>query len=213
MKAGATTKKHKILQAMLSEVPFDGWTEAAYERALRSLGIKRGEADLLFPQGVRDIIDIFGQVSDDRMVTRIKNEFGFSRLRVRDKIALMVRLRLEALTPHREAVRRMLFWYAMPQHMPLGLKRLYEAVDLIWRLAGDTSTDFNFYTKRMLLAGVLNATTLFWLDDESANCEESWAFLDRRIAEVLKVGKSISLLKEWKPNEIASFIRSRLKRA
>lgn len=213
MRALSDRKKHKILQSMLPEVPFDGWTEAAYARALKTAGMSRGEADLLLPQGVRDVVELFGSMADDAMTARVRDEPGFSRLRVRDQITLAVRARLEVLSPYRESVRRMLFWYALPQHLPLGFKRLYKTVDLIWRLAGDTSTDFNFYTKRTLLAGVLKTTTLFWLDDESEDCEASWAFLDRRIAEVLKLGKSISLAKEWKPKEIVEFIRSRLKRA
>ena len=62
----------------------------------------------------------------------------------------------------------------------------YNTVDVIWRAAGDTSTDFNFYTKRGLLAAVYASTVLFWLDDRSEDCAATWAFLDRRIAEVMQ---------------------------
>lgn len=211
--AAAKTKKNKILHAVLRQVPFDGWTKAAYEQGLKQAGVTRGEVDLLLPQGVRDVIDLFGAMADGAMQARIDDEPGFTRLRTRDKIAFATRARLEALTPHREAVRRMMVWYAMPLHLPLGLKRLYRSVDLMWRAAGDISTDFNFYTKRALLAGVLKATILFWLDDETPGCRASWAFLDRRIGEVLKIGKSISLIKEWKPSEFMDIMRTRMRRA
>jgi ubiquinone biosynthesis protein COQ9 len=79
----------------------------------------------------------------------------------------------------------------------------------MWRAAGDASTDFNFYTKRMLLAGVLKATILFWLDDATPGCAASWEFLDRRIGEVLKIGKTISLAKEWKPAEVFDMLRQK----
>lgn len=205
-------KREKILQSVLEQVPFDGWTEAAYVRGIKSSGVSRGEAELLFSGGVRDVIEYFGASADEAMQDCIDDKPGFSRLKVREKIALAVRSRLEYLTPHREAVRRMVFWYAMPLHAPLGLRRLYRTVDLMWRAAGDASTDYNFYTKRILLAGVLKTTMLFWFDDESDDCEKTWAFLDRRIGDVLKVGKTISLVKEWKPSEIVGMIKSRIKK-
>ena len=40
----------------------------------------------------------------------------------------------------------------------------------MWRIAGDTSTDFNHYTKRMTLGAVYGSTLLVWLDDQS----EGW---------------------------------------
>jgi ubiquinone biosynthesis protein COQ9 len=200
-----------ILLAVLAAVPFDGWTDEAYRAGLRKCGVGRGEADLLFPGGVRDLIESFGAMADMKMQAAIDEVPGFARLKVREKITFSVRARLEALTPYREATRRMIYWYAMPLHAPLGLKRIYRTVDLMWRAAGDTSTDFNFYTKRGLLAGVLKATILVWLDDESEGCSKSWAFLDRRIAEVLRVGKSISLAREWNPMEILEMLREKLR--
>jgi ubiquinone biosynthesis protein COQ9 len=205
--------RHKILTAVLTQVPFDGWAEAAYARGVEQAGIKRGEADLLFAKGIRDVIDLFGEMIDAAMIKAIDDEAGYSRMKVREKIAFGVRTRLEILMPNRESMRRLVYWYAMPFHVPLGAKRLYKTIDLIWRAAGDTSTDFNFYTKRGLLAAVLKTTMLFWFDDETPGCSATWEFLDRRISEVLKVGKTISLAKEWKPAEIFEMVRDRLKRA
>ena len=74
-------------------------------------------------------------------------------------------------------------------HAPLALKLLYRTVDAIWYAAGDNATDFNFYTKRALLAGVYSSTVLYWLNDKSAGCADSWSFLDRRIDEVMQVPK------------------------
>jgi len=207
------SKRRKILLAVLVEIPFDGWTEHAYMRGLKAAGITRGEADLLLPAGLRDVIDLFGAMADDGMLAKIDAEPGFARLRVREKIAFGVRARLESYMPHREAVRRLVVWYAMPSHVSLGLRRVYKTVDLIWRAAGDNATDFNFYTKRGLLLAVFKTTVLFWLDDDSRGQKASWEFLDRRIGEVLKVGKTISLAKEWKPAEIFDFVRQKMKRA
>jgi len=209
---GKEAARGKILRAVLAEVPFDGWTETAYGRALKQAGVSRGEADLFFSAGLRDVIDMFGAWADEAMQEKIDAEPEFGRFKVRQKIAFAVRARLEALTPHREAMRRLMFWYAMPLHAPLGVRRLYKTVDLMWRAAGDASTDFSFYTKRGLLAGVLKTTMLFWFDDESTDCRESWEFLDRRVGEVLKIGKTISLAKKWKPSEIVDFLKRKVAR-
>lgn len=206
-KDSSDTKRRKLLTAILAQIPFDGWSEKAFTLGAKEAGVKQGEAELLFPQGIRDVIECFGALADEAMQKRIDDEPGFARLKVREKIAFAVRARLEFLTPQREAVRKMLFWYAMPLNLPLGMRRLYRTTDLMWRAAGDTSTDFNFYTKRTLLAAVLKTTMLFWLDDESPGCKSSWEFLDRRIGEVLKVGKTISLMKEWKPGELMGNVK------
>ena len=159
--------------------------------------------------GIRDVIELFGNEADEAMQARIKAERRFEHFRVRDKIAFAVRARLEHLTPQREAVRRLMLWYALPLNLPLGLKRIAKTADLMWRAAGDTSTDYNFYTKRLLLGAVLKTTMLYWLDDETPDCATSWAFLDRRVSEVLKLGKSLSLLKEFSPGEVINMVKKK----
>ena len=214
--AASSTRKdqrQKILAALLSQVPFDGWTETAYANALKQIKMPRDEADQQFPDGVRDCVEYFGATTDEAMQQHINNERSFARMRVRDKVTFAVRARLEILAPNREAMRRLMVWYAMPQHMSQGVKRFYKTVDMIWIAAGDTATDYNFYSKRILLAAVLKATTLFWFSDETPGFTATWDFLDRRIADVMKLGKSISLLKEFKPSEIVDLVRDKIKKA
>ncbi len=85
-------------------------------------------------------------------------------------------------------MRRGLAFLALPQHAGLAAKCLYRTVDAVWHGVGDTSTDYNFYTKRLLLAGVYSATVLAWLDDTSEDRAETWAFLERRLDEALLLG-------------------------
>ncbi|MBT5416098.1 MAG: COQ9 family protein, partial [Rhodospirillaceae bacterium] len=103
-----------------------------------------------------------------------------------------IRLRLEANTGEREAIRRALAVLARPQHAPLAARLLYRTVDAVWYAAGDKATDFNFYTKRGLLAAVYSATVVYWLDDRSEGCAETWTFLDRRLADVLRLPKAMA---------------------
>ncbi len=106
------------------------------------------------------------------------------------------RARLAVLDPHREAVRRALALLTLPHNLPLSLKLLYDTVDAMWYAAGDTATDFNFYTKRGLLAGVYAATTLYWLDDRSPGAADTHAFLDRRLGDVMAIPRYGARLRE-----------------
>ena len=110
-------------------------------------------------------------------------------MRIRDRIICAVRTRLECLEPYREAERRAVGFLALPPNALLGLRLMGRAVDAMWRAAGDRSTDFNYYTKRALLAGVYSTTLAHWLQDESEGFEETWAFLGRRVDDVMKIQK------------------------
>jgi ubiquinone biosynthesis protein COQ9 len=94
-------------------------------------------------------------------------------------------------------VRRALALLSLPFNAGLALKLLYKTVDAMWYAAGDTSTDFNFYTKRATLAGVYSSTLLYWLADRSPGSEATWDFLDRRIDDVMKIEKLKSRVKSW----------------
>lgn len=198
---------------LLAEAAVHGWTPDLLTLAGQRLGLHPGKVNLLFPGGVRDAVQAAGEWIDAAMLAQLAQDHRFRSRRTRDKVAAGVMARLEALQPYREGFRRLLQWYALPQYLPLAAKRLYQTVDLIWREAGDTATDFNFYTKRGLLAGVVKATTFYWLTDDSPRQQDTRAFLDRRITEVLRAGKAISLAREWTPQEWLQMARERLRRA
>ena len=178
--------RDKVLLALLPDVPFDGWTRAALKRAGEKAGVDAAQLATLFPRGPRDVAAWFSDWADREMAVALKNQ-SLATLKVRERIALGVRTRLDILLPHREALRRALALFALPMNLPLGAKLLYGTVDTIWRAAGDRSTDFNFYTKRGLLAGVYAATTLYWLDDRTDETQATSAFLQRRLDEVLAI--------------------------
>jgi ubiquinone biosynthesis protein COQ9 len=181
-----TQRKDALLLALLPEVAFDGWTRAAMRATAARLGLDRSELDALFSKGPRDVIAWFSRWADRETLATVTAPGG-QRPRVSERIALGVRTRLHILLPHREAVRRSLPLLALPGNLPLAAKLLYETVDTLWHGAGDNATDFNFYTKRGLLAGVYTATTLYWLDDRSEGMAATEAFLQRRLAEVLAI--------------------------
>ncbi len=177
-------RRWALIEAMLPDVPFDGWSRGAVSAAAKRLGWEDADLDALFPGGPRDVVAGFSRWADQRMLAALAGQ-NLEAMTLRERIATALGARLTLLEPHREAVRRALALLALPQHAPLGLRLLYETVDGVWRAAGDTATDFSFYTKRALLAGVVAATTLYWLEDRSPGGAETQAFLDRRLGEVM----------------------------
>lgn len=178
--------RDEILLAALPHVPFDGWTRRAMRRGARDAGHDAVAADRAFPYGAADMVAHYSDLADRRMIEELERR-DIRAMKVRDRIATAIRVRLEQAAPHRDAVRRALSVLALPPNAPAAARSLYRTVDAIWIAAGDTSTDWNYYTKRGLLAAVLSTTALCWLDDVSDGNAETWDFLDRRIADVMRV--------------------------
>lgn len=170
------------------------------------------ELPLLFPRGPRDAAAWFSDWADRQTVAELKRR-RIGTLKIRERIAAGVLTRLAILLPHREAVRRALSLLAAPTNLPLAAKLLYGTVDTLWHAAGDRSTDFNFYTKRGLLAGVYAATTLYWLDDRSEDTQATAAFLDRRLAEVLAIPKLREGIERFNPLRVLAAARKRFSAA
>lgn len=179
-------ERRAILAAALPDVPFDGWSEATLLRATQTAGLEPSMAMRAFPGGAIDLIDFHVAEADRAMLEALAGA-DLANLKLREKVALAIRLRLEALAPHREAVRKAIGAMTLPHRAALALRQLHRTVDAIWHAVGDVSTDFSWYTKRFLLAGVYSATLLFWVDDRSPNQEATWAFLDRRLADIMRI--------------------------
>lgn len=195
-------EKAKLLEAALAHVPFDGWSEATLRHAAADTGLQETDARRAFPRGPIDLVAYYVADADIRMLRELER-LDLPSMRIRDRITLAIRTRLEQNQAHREAVGRAVSLLAMPQHGTLAAKSLYRTVDAMWHAAGDTATDFNFYSKRAILAGVYSATLMYWLNDNSENSERTWAFLDRRIADVMryeKVKGRVSKLRDRLPD-------------
>jgi ubiquinone biosynthesis protein COQ9 len=181
--------RQALLQEVLRAAPFDGWSGLALDRAAETLGFERHVAREAFPGGVKEVLAFFMAEADREMAAGAKAR-GLDQGPVRQRVGNILRLRLEALAPHREAIRRALALHLLPGKAPSAIGGIYRTVDAIWRAAGDGSTDFNFYTKRAILAAVYSATLLRWLDDQSEDCAETWAFMERRLAGTARIGKA-----------------------
>ncbi|HXC73664.1 MAG TPA: COQ9 family protein [Sphingomicrobium sp.] len=180
--------RRRLALAVGENAVFDGWTRTAVDSAAGQLGIDPVQARLAMPKTQAGLIDLYLQEVDRGLAAWFTPE-RLEPLKIREKIRSLVWRRLEIMGPAREAVRRALAILAMPQNVPLALKASWRTADLMWRIAGDTSTDFNHYTKRMTLGAVYASTLLAWLDDQSEGWSDSAAFLDRRIDDVMKFEK------------------------
>jgi ubiquinone biosynthesis protein COQ9 len=185
--------RKKLLRAVLPHVPFDGWSERALKAGASDITMSIATVRALVPGGGLELIELHSMAMDDEMIRRLSEEGGGT-MRIRDRITFAVRRRLELAVGEKEAVRRAVTYLALPQNMLVGARLLYRSVDAIWRAVGDTSTDWNFYSKRGLLAGVYTSSVLFWLQDESPDNDETWAFVERRIADVMKVPQATARL-------------------
>ena len=199
-----------LIRAMLTHVPFDGWTWEALEQGATDIGFHEKKTSSsrikiykdLFKNGSIDFIDIFSKIID----LEVKENYDLIEpkpQRVPEKIKKIIMIRLNLCQNYKEAVRSSISLTAIPVNAKISLKILYRTCNSIWRIAGDKSTDFSFYTRRISLAAVYTSTLLFWLNDKSYNNVETEYFLDRRLKDISKISslkKPISDVKKFTNN-------------
>lgn len=195
--------RDRLALAVGENAVFDGWTRAAVDSAAAQAEIDRDQARLAVPKDQAGKIDLYIGGVDRALADHFTPE-RLAGLKIREKIRVIVWKRLEIMEPAREAVRRALSILAMPQNLPAGLRIGWRTADVMWRIAGDSSTDYNHYTKRLTLGGVYASTLLVWLDDSTEGWADTAAFLDRRIDDVMTIEK---LKAEWRGQEHFSVSR------
>lgn len=168
---------------------FDGWTAKAVAAAADAIGADHDVARLAVPGNAVDMIDLWFAGIDRQMAEALPPE-TLGAMKIRAKITALVEARLDALAPHREALRRAVAILAMPQNAARAAKLGWRSADTMWRLAGDIATDYNHYTKRAMLAGIYAATIAVFLNDESEGQAETRAFLARRIENIMQFEKA-----------------------
>lgn len=183
--------KALILAAALPHAAFDGWSETTLAAALADSGVAPALGRALYPRGGVDLAVAYHRSGDAAMKTALAAT-DLAALRYRDRVALAIRLRLQ--TADKELVRRGSTLFSLPQHAPEGVKLIWATADAIWTALGDSSQDLNWYSKRATLSAVYSATVLFWLGDHSEDNADTWAFLDRRIENVMQFEKTKAAL-------------------
>lgn len=191
------TDVERLLDAALPHVAFDGWGPETFKAATADSGLSAEAAKAAAPRGAYDLAIAFHKQGDAQMTAMVP-ELALETLRYSERVAKLVRTRLEVAARNREAVRRGATLFALPTNAADGAKLVWGTADAIWDALGDTSRDYNWYTKRAILSGVYSSTTLFWLGDQSEGSDATWNFLDRRIEDVMRFEKTKAKLKENK---------------
>ena len=187
--------REAVLNAALPHAAFDGFTDMVLQKAGAEAGLDKADVARLFEDGPASLLEYYSSRTDAEMERRL-GEMDLKAMKIRMRIATAVKTRLAVLKPHKEAARRAAAMLALPMHAALGAKLVYRTVDAMWRAAGDTSTDFNFYTKRGILAGVYGSTAMRWFNDTSEDEAATDAFLADRIENVMQFEKFKAKAKE-----------------
>ena len=187
--------RETVLAAALPHAAFDGFTDSLLQKAGAEAGVAKADLKRLFEDGPISLIEFYSSWADAEMEKKLA-AMDLKAMKIRERIAAAVKARLAILKPHKEAARRAAALLSLPMHAALGARLLYRTVDAMWRAAGDTSTDFNFYTKRGILAGVYGSTAMRWFNDTSADEKPTEEFLAARIDNVMQFEKFKAKAKE-----------------
>lgn len=186
--------RDKIITFALPHVPSTGWTWSVVQTACTDAGYQQSMARSVFQDGIVDAVAHFSDMMDRKMMAALENTDPNS-LKVRERIKTALMARFEQMRPYRDVVRLSLAFWAVPPRSMIAGRILWRSADRMWNWAGDTAQDYNKQSKRSLLIGVMGASTMVWLNDQSPNLSETDAFVARRIENVLEFGQLISKVK------------------
>ncbi|GGC45926.1 hypothetical protein GCM10011504_25510 [Siccirubricoccus deserti] len=181
-------EREAAIRALLPLAARQGWNWGSLRAALAAIGEAPAVAESLFPRGPVGAVEAWIDLIN-RDMTEAAAEEGVPGLRVPDRIRRVVELRLLAVAPHKAALRRALSLLSLPWNLPAALRTSASTANAMWYAAGDTSADFSWYTRRATLAGIYGATLAFWMRNDDPEIGEAMAFLDRRLAELARIGK------------------------
>ncbi len=192
-----------ILQAMLPIVVFDGWNQKSLRASIKSINLPEGSEELYFPEGALEVIRFWHDQMNEFVKSNLES-LNKSEMKIREQVTAGVLSALESIGSNEEAMRRAIIRLSLPDAAVQGPTYLWSLADSIWRAIGDRSTDYNYYTKRTILAGVLGSTVTVWISDSDQNKVKTKLFLDARISNVMSFEKSKFKIVE-KINNIPNF--------
>lgn len=180
--------RNQVIEAALPDILFDGWSLQTIEAAAAKEGIEPSAVKAAFPHGLTDILDSFANYADDQMMEAL-SDTSPDDLRIRDRIKTALVARFTYLNDHKEITKDTLKFWLNPLRKPRAAKIVWRTADRIWDWAGDTATDYNRYTKRSLLCGIIASATIAWLNDDTADMSKTKRFIEDRINNVMMIEK------------------------
>ena len=181
-------KRLKILSSAKKHIPFDGWNEKIFSTVANDLKIPIGEIHALFPNNYIDLLKLYLEDSENKMFIDSK-KINISNMKISKKIYEIIVFRIKKNLNNKQLIRKTFIALSHPKNSLLGMTSLYKAVDNIWFISGDYSSNFNYYTKRLILAGIYTSVLLFWLNDDSKNLKKTEKFLNKQLKKISFIGK------------------------
>lgn len=190
--------KQQILDKAIEYVAFEGWTNEVLKKSVIDMGKPVEYAEILFPNGIGDLVQLFIEQNDVQMLAELE-KIDVSTLKIRERIFTAIKTRIELHGNNQALAARTMSYLSL--HPSVSVKLLSKTCDLIWNWAGDSSTDYNYYTKRMMLSGVYSSTLVFWVADDSDDYQETWEFLTNRIENIMQINKIKSKVSDLFPKK------------
>ena len=197
--------REALLRVVISRAAFDGWNDRSLREAAAAIEVSSVIARALFPGGICEVLELYSRMTDLEMERQLELNVA-QKSQLRDRVSDAIKVRLKILSKEREAIRSAILMLASPKNLGLSIRLIYRTVDSIWHLVGDNSTDWSFYSKRVVLASVYTSALFYWLQDDSSEYEDTWAFIDRRIIDIMA-------LQKVRQNKFNPFKRSKLRKA
>jgi len=180
------TRSDNLIRTALPFIAQEGWTWPALIQGAIEGGYDEAILDLCFEGQVSQAVAHYSTMLDEEMVRKVSS-LPLDTLKIRERIATCVLARLEAMNSHKEVAHRMLRYLALPSQILMASKLIYKTVNVMWYEAGDQTTDFSFYTKRVTLAAVYSSTLIYWMRDDSQDFKETRKFLERRLNDIMLI--------------------------
>jgi ubiquinone biosynthesis protein COQ9 len=176
--------RYEILQDIKKHVVKNGWSEDIFLDLENNHKFTYDEIKSLFPNGYKSILEIYLKEINLKMALEAK-KINLIRLRVHERIRELIILRLNIMAREKNLITKTFFTLTLPNNYKLSIKNLYNTIDEIWFLAGDNSTDFNFYSKRVILTSIYLVVIIHFINNK--NLDKTIELLDRQLKKVSKI--------------------------
>ncbi|XP_068648539.1 uncharacterized protein [Aristolochia californica] len=180
----------RLLQAALRHVLKLGWTEEALIAGARDIGVSPAIVGS-FPRKEAILVEYFMDECLQRLIDKVDSgDLPLTNLILSDRLAKLIRVRLEMQAPYISKWPQALSIQAQPMNLPTSFKQRAMLIDEIWHAAGEHSTDMDWYVKRTVLGGLYSTTELYMITDRSPEFLDTWTFLNRRIKDAFEFQKT-----------------------
>ena len=186
-KTNLNLKRLEILRNVKKNIIINGWNDNIFSIITKESKYNEEEVRALFSQGYKSLLELYLFNADQEMI-KACNKIDLIRMKIHERIREIILIKLKISTKDKNLVKITFFTLMLPQHFNIATYSLYRTVDHIWYIAGDNSTDFNFYTKRLILAGIYSSTIFYWLNGDKT-FEQIKDFLNNQLKQISKIPK------------------------